>query len=381
MSNEKYAIELIQACCAEYRAGGSVKDLITKYQVPRSTLYSWFARYKDDKPQNISYKKSLSHLRAQHEKLLQIAEIRKIVKCTVSSPLKERLYELEKLQDQYSIRVLSEALEVDRGTLYNHLRRNKKQNTAFSKKRQQLKDMVLEIYTENRGLYGGDKILAIIRERGIDTSPQTVRALMRELGLRSLRYTSKKDYTALNRAYETKNILSQHFVFDEPNMAWVSDCTQFHLFNRTYHICAILDLYARRIVAYKVSQKASTRLVTDTFKTAYNERKPDDRLVFHSDQGCQYTSKAFRTLLRNLHITQSFSRKATPYDNSVMESFFSTLKQEELYRSHYVSEAEFKRCLKKYIDFYNADRPHRANKYRSPNQKERAFFDLNAPSV
>lgn len=151
---------------------------------------------------------------------------------------------------------------------------------------------------------------------------------MKEMGLRSLRSRAKKDYPQWQKLHETKNVLQQNFSMAEPNLAWVNDCTQFTLFEKTYHLCAILDLYSRKILAYKISPKASTQLVTATFKMAYEARNPDFRLVFHSDRGCQYTSYDFRDLLINNDATQSSSRLGTPYDNGLMESFFSSFKQE-----------------------------------------------------
>ena len=93
--------------------------------------------------------------------------------------------------------------------------------------------------------------------------------------------------------------------------------------------------------------------------------------------GCQYTSLAFRKLLLEHEIVQSFSRAGTPYDNGAMESFFSSLKQEEIYRTSYTSEKDFKRKIAEYMVFYNERRPHRANNYKTPDQKELAFWEKN----
>ncbi len=380
MSNQKYSAELIQKCCEDYRAGVSVATICKETGASRSSVYAWIAELGDNDPVDFTYKKSLAHLRKKYEKALQIIDILKAVDCTVSAPLRERLYALEKLQDSYSIRVLCEALEVDRGTFYNHLRRNKKGNTEFSERKRDLTEMILEIYNDSRGVYGRDKIHAILQQRGITTSPQTVAKIMREQGITSMRSTAKKDYYAWRKMHETNNVLRQHFTFDKPNTVWVGDCTQINLFQRKYYICAIVDLFSRKVVAYKVSQRPSTRLVTDTFKMAYAERNPEPGLIFHSDQGCQYTSQAYRTLMQSLGVVQSFSKKGTPHDNAVIESFFATLKQEELYRENYHSEVEFKQRLKEYIEKYNFERPHRTNKNLSPDQKERAYYAKAASS-
>ena len=118
-------------------------------------------------------------------------------------------------------------------------------------------------------------------------------------------------------------------------------------------------------------------IITATFKAAIQIRQPENGLIFHSDRGCQYTSLAFRKLLLEYEIVQSFSWAGTPYDNGAMESFFSSLKQEEIYRTSYTSEKDFKRKIAEYMVFYNERRPHRANNYKTPDQKELAFWEKN----
>ena len=111
---------------------------------------------------------------------------------------------------------------------------------------------------------------------------------------------------------------------------------------------------------------------------AYHDRQPVEPLIFHTDRGSNYHSKTFCTLLKSLGITQSFSRAHIPYDNSVMESFFSNLKREELYRTKYRSEKEFRAAVDKYMVFYNEQRPHAKNGYKTPLKKELDYFNKQA---
>ena len=134
-----------------------------------------------------------------------------------------------------------------------------------------------------------------------------------------------------------------------------------------------MDLFSRKIVAYKISNRSTTQLITATFKIAYQERNQPTNLIFHSDRGCQYTSYAYQKLLSDLGVTQSFSRTRTPGDNSVMESFFASLKKEELYRRDYQSIKEFKNSVMNYMTFYNEVRPQEFLRYISPNEKERRY--------
>lgn len=136
----------------------------------------------------------------------------------------------------------------------------------------------------------------------------------------------------------------------------------------------ILDLYARRIVGYRVSRNASTNLVTATFRNAYQGRgKPKD-LTFHSDRGKQYTSAAFTKLLQRNGVKQSFSATARPHDNAVAESFFATFKKEEAYRREYTSEQSFCKSVEQYIQFYNEVRPHQTLNYQTPQAFEETYY-------
>nr|WP_227018793.1 integrase core domain-containing protein [Sinanaerobacter chloroacetimidivorans] len=114
--------------------------------------------------------------------------------------------------------------------------------------------------------------------------------------------------------------------------------------------------------------------MTATFKQAYSSRRPEAGLIFHSDRGAQYTSHAFQNLLKNCGVKQSFSPSGRPQHNAVMESFFSTMKREELYRTNYHSLNELKERVERFINRYNNERPHITLNYKTPNAHERLFF-------
>ena len=119
-----------------------------------------------------------------------------------------------------------------------------------------------------------------------------------------------------------RNFLQQQFHTGRPNQIWVSDITAFKFGDKYYYLCAIIDLFSRKIISYRISQNSSTQLLTKTFKQAYSERKPERRLMFHSDRGTQYMSYTFVHLLEDFGVKQSFSRTARPHDNAVRRSVF-----------------------------------------------------------
>lgn len=223
-------------------------------------------------------------------------------------------------------------------------------------------------------MFGSNKILAVLKTKGFHTSKPLVRELMKELGIRSFRSTAKRDHSLWNKLHPPKNHLQRNFDVEEPNQVWASDCTRISYNQQSYHICVIMDLYSRKIISYKISQRASTQLITSTFNEALNKRNCCAPKMFPSDRGCQYTSFDFRKLLLKHDILQSFSQSGNPYDNGVVESFFSTFKQEEIYRTFYLSVKQLKQRIGEYIDFYNQNRPHRSNNYKTPNQKEEAYY-------
>ena len=167
-----------------------------------------------------------------------------------------------------------------------------------------------------------------------------------------------------------RNKLSRNFDQTEANKVWASDITYVPVGDQFYYVCVILDLFSRKVVAHRVSPKNSTYLVTSTFRQAYQNRNEPRQLTFHSDQGSQYTSNAFRKLLRMNKVVQTFSKSGRPQDNAVAESFFASMKREEIYRTQYCSERQFMQSVDTYIEFYNTKRPHSTLNYRTPDRFE-----------
>lgn len=372
-SMNKYTDKQKQGVIERYANGESVSDIVSNCQIPRSTIYSWI---KEDQNNNGKKKEvNLRNFRALEKKVNRlegIVEILQNIDCTANSPLDIKLAALEELYGQYSVHMICDALKVPRGTFYNHIFRNKRDNTWYSKRREEFRIRIQEIYDENNQIFGAAKITAIMKEEGYHISIGMVRELMQDMGLISIRQDAKDLYDKEQKKY--KNHLNQEFAATRPNEIWVSDVTYFRYKEQVFYICAILDLYSRMVVGFRISHKNSTQLTKGTFKQAYENRKPENNLLFHTDRGSNYRSKTFCSYLKSLGVTQSFSRAHVPYDNSVMESFFSSLKREELYRTKYRSENEFRTAVKNYMIFYNEKRPHAKNGYKTPAKRELEFF-------
>lgn len=162
---------------------------------------------------------------------------------------------------------------------------------------------------------------------------------------------------------------------------WVSDITYFKLHNKFQYICVIIDLFSRKVISYKIATRQSAQLVSATFKQAYADKRPKGKLIFHSDRGTQYNANSFRMLLESLHVEQSFSPSGRPCHNAVMESYFSSMKKEELYRINYHSVEEFKERVAWYVNFYNTERPHFTLSYKTPEAYETLFYEHNSQAA
>lgn len=373
-----YPEALKKTLAQQYENGKRVSVISAETGIPANSIYRWIKSYKLIYAENYSFTpKDFDSLHRRTEKLIHMIEILRLTKCVSSIPLKKRLAIMDEIYGsypRYSVHEICEAMEVSRGTFYNHIFR--KAETGKKDQRELLlMQKVQQIFTESGERYGADKIMKVLAASGLHVSKKRVLEIMQELGLESVRQGAKR--ISINKKEQSANKLKRNFSADRPNKIWVSDITHFSVHNKHFFICVIIDLYSRKVVAHRVSDHQSKQLVSSTLRIAIQNRKPPAGLIFHSDRGIQYTSKSFRSLLFENGMEQSLSSKGTPYDNAVAEAFFSTLKKEELYRTDYRSESEFKRGLNEYIEFYNKTRAHAYLKYKSPDEYEASFSAKN----
>ena len=369
----KYSAEIKSEIISLYQSGQTVQQLISEYSIPRSTIYSWIKAHHTLARKHTPIRlRDYSALKRKVDRQKRIIRILQIAPCTASSPLRDRLNAIEGLSSEYNVNTLCEALCVAKGTYYNHILRNKRDQSSYAKKRNVLKPMIQKIFYDSKQVFGSGKITAILKDRGYRVSAKMVSALMHEMGLFTIR-TSAKTLYLMNENIKKENMLKRNFHVKEPNQVWVSDVTYFRFRKFKYYICVMIDLFSRKVIACRISRKNSTQLVKSTFKSAYETRNPNRDLIFHTDRGTNYTSHTFMAYLNGLGVKQSFSHKGTPYDNAICESFFAGMKREELYRSKYRSEKEFRTSVMDYIEFYNTQRPHSANQYKTPDKYEVQF--------
>ena len=289
---QKYSEELRKGIVAQYFAGETVAILSAESGIPRSTLYHWIKqsrKLKSSSGAEIAYQ-DYSNLKRRADRLEEKLRVIKAAKCSLSASLQEKLAALEKLYGQFSVRILCEALEVARGTFYNHIFRRK----VIS---EEIREQIKAVFDESKQRFGAKKICAVLAARNIKTSPRYVSELMKEMDLQSVGRHSKREYKKQAGRTRRQNILQQQFNVTEPNRVWVSDTTHFRVKEVSYYVCVIIDLFSRKVVAHNISKRHSTYLVTTTLNRAFQVRGHPKQLTFHSDQGAQYTSKTLGTHL------------------------------------------------------------------------------------
>ena len=172
-----------------------------------------------------------------------------------------------------------------------------------------------------------------------------------------------------NPAHIAKNYLNRDFHSDAPNEKWLTDVSEFKWYEGTevhkIYLSAILDLYDRRIVTFKIRNHNDNTLVMDTFDTAV-DLESDAHPLFHSDRGFQYTSAQFTTRLKKHHMRQSMSRVAHCIDNGPMEGFWGILKREAYYGRRFISRESLVAAITEYIRYYNTERIQRGLHLMTP---------------
>ena len=152
------------------------------------------------------------------------------------------------------------------------------------------------------------------------------------------------------------NLLNHNFTTDALNKVWDTDVTYLIFKGSITYLSTIIDLYDRKVVAYKISKCNDNKLFMDTLNDALNKRKDVSGLILHSNQGFQYTSYKYKAICESNGITISMARKGIPIDDSPIESWHSLLKKETLYNNNIISLEEYIELVKEWIEFYNTDR-------------------------
>ena len=228
------------------------------------------------------------------------------------------------------------------------------------------------VYNDSYETYGSPRVYRELRALGLACSENRVARLMRLLGLQAKQVRRYKSTTKRNKKHPVApNLLKRDFAAERPDQKWLTDITYIPTREGWLYLAAVLDLYARRIIGWAMSERMTAALTINALKMAFRQRQPGAGLIHHSDQGSQYTDGTYQDLLRDHGIQASMNGVGTWYDNAPMESFFGTLKRELVHHRGYRTRDEARTDLFFYVEgFYNRRRRHSSLDYLSPEAYE-----------
>jgi transposase InsO family protein len=276
---------------------------------------------------------------------------------------------MKKYYKDFSIKSMAEALEVSREAYYKSLRIK---DQIKIEKENILKDAIYKIWEDSLMIYGLRRILEEVKKIYPEVGKRKVRRLMKELKIKGKKDIKFKVSTtdSNHNLMVAPNILDRKFCVSEPNQAWVSDVTFIRCKYGWLYLCVIIDLFSRKVVGRALSNVNDAELILKTLQRAVNKRNPKSGLIFHSDRGSNYCSKKVIDYLEMNHIIRSNSRKGNCWDNSVSESFFSTIKREMPYNVFHDLENATFHVFSFIDDFYNCKRIHSYLGYVNPDRFE-----------
>ena len=249
--------------------------------------------------------------------------------------------------------------------------------SASQQRKDMIKEKIRKIYDESHQNYGAPKITRLLIRSGECIAERTVGKYMKEMGIKA---QWVKPWTVTTRdsdfSKELHNILNQQFNPGRPNAVWCSDITYIWTDDGFVYLTSIMDLYARKIIAWTLSNTLEVSCVLNAIDIAKARRNTTLPLIIHSDRGSQYVSNSYRKATENMQ--RSYSHTGCPYDNACVESFHSLIKREWLNRFRISDYRHAYRLVFEYIEtFYNTVRIHSHCSYMSPDMFEKLYSQVN----
>jgi transposase InsO family protein len=238
-----------------------------------------------------------------------------------------------------------------------------------------LAELIQEIFGDSHGTYGYRRTHAALTRRGVQVTPELVRALMRRLGLVACQPRPWRRTTIADPAAPAMpDLVGRDFTAAAPGTKLVGDITYIPTWEGWLYLATVIDCYSKKVIGWALSDDMKTKLVVRAMTMALDAGGIATGCIFHSDRGTQYTSDEFRTFLSQHDIRSSVGRTGVCWDNAMAESFFGALKNELVHRTVFATRNHARRAIVKYIEgFYNSRRLHSSLGYRTPQEAHSGY--------
>ncbi|MDY4769884.1 MAG: IS3 family transposase [Lachnospiraceae bacterium] len=358
--------------------GRTYKSITAEYGVSKASISKWCSEFSKecqlkaienpDTPNEMELMKENLRLRKELEEMKKENPFLKKSGGILCEGNRLEAYRfIDQYHSEFGVRWLLNRLNIYPNAYYNYRKHRKADYYAH---KQEVKTQIQEIYHQHNGVDGYRSMTVYLSRRGYHYSPLTIHKYMNvELGLRSIVRPKKPDdqHGKPHKVFE--NRLGQDFTAEKPNQKWCTDFTYLFLKNhQVRYNCSIIDLYDRSIVASITDRNMTSDLAIRTLQKALNAQPSrKSQLLLHSDQGSQYTSKAFTEFCESVHVTQSMSKAGYPYDNAPMERYFNTLKNACVNLYEFSTEESLYEAVEEFsYVIYNHVRPHSYHGYKTP---------------
>ena len=280
---------------------------------------------------------------------------------------------IEEHRGCWAVKRMAEVLAVSVSGFYGWLKRPKSRR---AQKDEVLTEQIIMFHCGSRCTYGSPRVHRDLKAAGYRVGRKRVARLMQAAGIKGkTKHKFKTTTNAKHNRPKADNLVQQNFAVAEPDTLWASDITYLATAEGWLYLAVTLDLFNRKVIGWAFSDRLTDDLTLMALKMATRQCPAPATLVHHSDQGVQYASNAFRAELNARNIQQSMSGKGNCYDNAVVESFFATLKTEEVEGAGYETRQQAKTSIFSYLEgFYNSKRRHSSLGYLSPDDFERLHF-------
>lgn len=229
-----------------------------------------------------------------------------------------------------------------------------------------------ELHQGFKRAYGAPRLHRELRRKGFSCSVRRITRLMKELGIKASTTGLYAWRPGQHQFYAgTKNKLKEVAPAESRGLHWAGDFTHVRTNNGWLYHAVVIDLYSRKVVGWSFSRQRNAELTKSALSMGLSRNKIEAGCIFHSDQGVEYAAHEFRELVESAGMTRSMSRKATPLDNAIVESFFHSMKAELVHQEAFVDQIEATAHIIEYIEFYNRERLHTALNFQSPLEYEK----------
>jgi transposase InsO family protein len=291
---------------------------------------------------------------------------------------------IEEHREVYGVEPICRVLPIAPATFHRHAAIARKPELASDRARQDKEDFeeIRRVYDKSRGRYGARKVWHQLRRDKHDIARCTVERLMRDKGLQGV--TRGKTKTTVPDPAQPcpDDKVNRQFTANAPNELWVSDFTYVSTWMGMVYVAFIIDVFARKIVGWRVSTSMTTSFVLDALNQAIAQRCPAEggRLIHHSDRGSQYLSIRYTERLADAGIDTSVGSVGDSYDNAMAESVIGLFKTEVInFLGPWKSMAQVEWETLQWVSWYNTERLYSANGHRPPQELEDEFHaEMNA---